>query len=68
MIKELLQQIHKSGLTEAQIAMRCETSQPTIHRIRVGTTKDPKSSIADKVRSLHTELVDAGAIEMTGVE
>ena len=60
MLKQLVEEIHAAGLSEAEIAKRCETSQPTIHRIRTGKTGDTRSSIADRVRALHRTMQEQG--------
>lgn len=63
MLRQLVEEIHAAGLTEAEIAKRCETSQPTIHRIRTGKTLDTKASIADRLRGLHAELKASGEFD-----
>lgn len=63
MLRELVGEIHAAGLSDAEIARRCHTSQPTIHRIRTGKTSDTRASLADRLRTLHGELVATGRIE-----
>ena len=62
-LRELVEDLHGSGLSESEIARRCETSQPTIHRIRHGKTSDTRASLADRIRALHGERKAAGLIQ-----
>lgn len=66
MLQSLVEEIHASGLSESEIARRCETSQPTIHRIRRGKTIDTRASLADRLRLLHAELRASGSIQPPG--
>jgi len=55
MFESLINELCDAGLTEAAIAKRAGTTQPSINRIRRGKQK-PKYDIADALRALHAEL------------
>lgn len=42
-----------SGLSEADVASRVGTTQPTINRIKRGVTKTPTYDVGDALRRMH---------------
>jgi predicted transcriptional regulator len=55
MLPRLIEELLATGLSEADIARLVESSQPTINRIRNGHIKDPKYSLAEALKRVHTE-------------
>jgi predicted transcriptional regulator len=47
------------SLSEAQLAKRLDVSQPTIHRIKTGETKEPGYSLGRKLLELFNERPEA---------
>ena len=58
MIQELMQ---TAGLTEAAVALRCNTTQPTIHRIKVGA--GASYNTGKQIEALHRELISSNPQE-----
>lgn len=57
--KELLAELGSHGLRQPQIAARCACSQATISDLACGKTKDPRYTLGESLRSLHSELLGA---------
>jgi uncharacterized protein YerC len=60
--QEVVINLIESGRTQKEIAEAVGASQATISRIQSGIHKDPKSSIADGLRT-YLEIVDSPAVE-----
>lgn len=54
--QQLVQKISDAGLTDSQIARRVNTSQPTISRLRNGTSKDCMSALRIALEGLWSEV------------
>ena len=48
-------QIISSGMKQTEVAMQIGASQATVSDILNGKIKDPRVSIADRIRALHVE-------------
>lgn len=53
---ELILSLRAAGLTDAEIAVRCNTTQPTIWRIATGVTRDPRYSIVRDLLDLRAAV------------
>lgn len=53
---DLIRDLRASGLTDAKIAERCGTTQPTIWRIAAGESRDPRYSIVRAIADLHASV------------
>lgn len=45
--------VDSAGMTEAEIAQSCHTTQPTIHRIKKGSVEDPRYKVGKSIESLY---------------
>ncbi len=54
--KTLIEQIKDKGLSQQDIAARCNCGQATISDLAKGTTEDPRFSLGEALQALHAEL------------
>lgn len=47
--------VDSAGMTESEIAHSCQTTQPTIHRIKKGSVEDPRYKVGKSIESLYLE-------------
>ena len=60
--QEIIKQIADFGLSDADIAKRTGSSQPTINRLRNGISKDCMSALRKSLEVLLVELSEKEAI------
>jgi hypothetical protein len=58
-IKQLLREIHATGMTDEEIGSRIGTSQSIVFRLRTGVHKSTSFERGNRIQQLHTELVNA---------
>lgn len=58
---KLIAEIQKCGLSQPQIAAKCECAQSTISDLASGTTKEPRHSLGEALRALHYEKISEKA-------
>lgn len=65
MLDRLLAELNAAGMSDAAIATACQSTQPTIHRIRTGKTVNPGFVLGERIKALHGERcpLEAGARE-----
>ncbi|MBD8801920.1 helix-turn-helix domain-containing protein [Pseudomonas syringae] len=56
-VAKMLEQLQAEGWSQARIAERCCTSQPTIHRITKGG--DTRYEVGKAIEKLHQEVTSA---------
>lgn len=56
--QKLVQKISDLGLSDSEIAKRVSASQPTISRLRNGTSKDCMASLRVSLEGLFAQLVE----------
>lgn len=66
--KNILARLAEAGLTQMQIAERCEVSQSTISDIARGATKNPSYPVGARLQQLLAELPVAIAQAPLGAE
>ena len=55
--KLLIADLRAHGLSQPQIAARCNCGQATISDIASGKTTDPRHSLGQALRELHAEII-----------
>jgi len=60
-IQEMIVEILSSGMTEAELARLSNTTQPSIHRMKKGETKDPGYTTGKAIESIFLSLNDKSA-------
>ena len=54
-MRQLIQELIDTGLSEAEIGDRIGLSQPQVHRLKTGEAKEPKWSVGERLIALHKE-------------
>jgi transcriptional regulator with XRE-family HTH domain len=52
---KLIAEIQERGLSQPQIAAKCECAQSTVSDLASGTTKEPRHSLGEALKALHYE-------------